>query len=297
MYIVGVGRMEKNRFKENKLLVIETAIVTCVVVGFIGLLISKGYDQSEFISKFEFTATITSIILSVIAIIYTITESKYGENAIIKINSAMDLLDTNMKGYEEEISKIRKVTDSIEEYGDVVEKLEMIHIDLKKEMNEMNKKNLEFRNSVEAFAEVAMSNANHEIEGEEVEYSYEQVKDIFNRMSMLDKGDVLFAYNVYQSRNMVNMFDYSKHYNDFVKREMLGEGIGITSVLRSCSNLATFGFIAFNILEKENLVIYEFNKHLEKIVKETDFEFYLESDPSDYYVFYPIISYFKKINS
>ncbi len=111
------------RMAKMKLHTIYIAII-CVVVC-VTLIVASTAENAEFVSKLSFSGTITSIILSVIAIILSITgESKTTllraqmEDTALKLENTADKIDkigtattTNMKILE---SSLKKLEDKIQ---------------------------------------------------------------------------------------------------------------------------------------------------------------------------------------
>lgn len=108
---------ENNSHMINQGLVYALIIlVTFIVTICFFKLIEFGTIDSQFTSKFEFGATISSIILSVVAIVYTLIQSKQSEitntkviDASDKIQTTTKLLNTSVEKMQDEVNSFKKM--------------------------------------------------------------------------------------------------------------------------------------------------------------------------------------------
>ena len=92
---------EVNERKSNNL--IKYALIVLITVN-ITFFVTKGSSNTKFVENFNFASTITSIILSVVAIIYTFVDSSQSKSISEKIIDSAE----NLKGSTENLEKVGK---------------------------------------------------------------------------------------------------------------------------------------------------------------------------------------------
>lgn len=113
-------------------------IITIFILTFIYVLSHVLINLNGINSKLSFAGTIISIILSVIAIIYTLVESIGNSNVQVKLNDTSDEIINLTDHLNESIDKLTDVSVKLAEMGHIAEELTAVREDVKavKESNE-----------------------------------------------------------------------------------------------------------------------------------------------------------------
>lgn len=102
----------KRNYKVNQgLIYLLIALVTFIITICFFKLIEFGTGDTQFTSKFEFGATISSIILSVVAIVYTLIQSKQSDVINAKVMDASDEIEKNSTVLSNSVEGIKSEVD------------------------------------------------------------------------------------------------------------------------------------------------------------------------------------------
>ncbi|HEY5523988.1 MAG TPA: hypothetical protein VIK26_01485 [Clostridium sp.] len=104
--------MDNNNAKKNfiinqGLIYLLIALVTFMITICFFKLIEFGTVDTQFVAKFEFGATISSIILSVVAIVYTLIQSKQSEAINAKVIDSADQIEKNSTILSDSVGDIK----------------------------------------------------------------------------------------------------------------------------------------------------------------------------------------------
>lgn len=145
-----------NRVNQG-LVCILIALGTMILTTFLNKLILFGAGEPSFILKFEFGATISSIILSVVAIVYTLIQSKQSESVTSKVVDASDLIKKHSGILSESVNGIEGQVENLKEMdieGNLKQHMENFDLKLNQLEIIMNGRFDDVKSSLENYVEI-----------------------------------------------------------------------------------------------------------------------------------------------
>lgn len=249
--------------KINILTHVLAVLITAIIVTFI----IKGSGDNSFVDKFSFGSTISSIILSVVAIMYTFVDgSKSNEVNNTLVNSAkkiegnlneLDILVKNFKGMENNLGKITEINKKVEE---------------------LICKNDDAIGGWRAMAEAATTSQNEESVKYDIEVEImrkDEIKLVVNNLTYNTKSKLLLFRLAYENKLNLDLDQFELYYNILLEQENLpndntiaNEAMIVLDIF-SALNLIKFEYINYKI--KILQIDLEFIKALNKCIPEKDF--------------------------
>ncbi|HBF6775073.1 TPA: hypothetical protein OL425_002962 [Clostridioides difficile] len=235
-------------YKEN----IKVFIIMFFLIMSFFSFIYKGSAVPNFIDLFSFGATITSIILSVIAIMYTFIDSYQSQEINNRIASSSEEIKTT-------VFKLRNISNKIENLSDNFNDLKQ-HVEINNNQLKEFKDNLVNKESLFTEDSFSLSNIN--------------LGNLIEGFTMQTKRNCLLIAQSYEHNIEIDISDFNLFYNqslrsrDLPLSDIVGEFVAILDLLSS------FGLIKCNIISNavnikiENINIYflkEINEHLPKV--------------------------------
>lgn len=230
-------------------------------------------SDSSFVENFNFASTITSIILSIIAILLTLIDGE-------KSNSILE--------------KISKSTESLNKASDKIETFTNQLIETKNSISETKDS---FENRTLQMQEVLVTMFNENSVTQEFDKDTKLNLDFEKLLYKYPHGIrqyILVAYETYKSKKKVDIVDFS----NFFKNEMMNDdlpGYDIYSdLITTLTVLRGFDLVDFNLYSPFLTVSYidnEFEKAINNVIPSEDYF----ADAPDMRFFGTVYKYFKNI--
>lgn len=248
-------------------------IVIFITISFT-IFIMKGSSDSSFVENFNFASTITSIILSIIAILLTLIDGEKSTSALDKISKSTESLTDASDKIEIFINQLVETKDSISEAK-----------------NSLENGNLQMREALTTmFQETAVT---QEI-SKDTNLNLDFEKLLYNFPHSI-RQYILFAYETYKLNRSVDIVGFS----NFFKNEMINDdlpGYDIYSdLVTTLTVLRGFNILKFSMDENGFLSVSYIYDDFEKAIKNViPSEDYL-ADAPDARFFGTVYKYFKTI--
>lgn len=235
--------------------------------------IMSGSSNSSFVENFNFASTITSIILSIIAILLTLIDGEKSNSVLDKISKSTESLNNASDKIEIFINQLVETKDSISETKNSFEKstLQMKEVlitmfndnSVTQELDKDTKLNLDF---------------------EKLLYKYPHGIRQY----------ILVAYETYKSNKKVDIVDFSNFFkNEMIKDDLSGYDI-YSDLITTLTVLRGFDILDFNLDSPFLTVSYideEFEKAINNVIPSEEYF----ADAPDLRFFGPVYKYFKNI--
>lgn len=238
-----------------------TMLITAIVVAFI----INGAGNDGFVEKFSFGSTISSIILSVVAIIYTFVDgSKSTEVNNTLVNSAKTI-EGNLKDLDHFI-------DELKDMGKNISKI----TELSKMIKELIGKNDSAIDGWRAMAESAVTAQEYRMNSEEVitEMDKNEINLAISKLSYNTRSKLLLFKLAYEKKYELDLDTFERYFNNLLKEDELPSGRDIASeamiVLDIFAGLELIHFKYENYKIKITQIDTEFIKALNKNIPEED---------------------------
>lgn len=235
--------------------------------------IMKGSSDSSFVENFNFASTITSIILSIIAILLTLIDGEKSNSALDKISKSTESLNGASDKIEIFINKLVETKDSISETK-----------------NSFENSNLQMR-------EVLATMFNENSFTQELDKDEQLNLDFEKLICKYPHGIrqyILVAYETYKSGKKVDIVDFS----NFFKNEMINDNLPgydiYSDLITTLTVLRGFNIVDFNLDESFLTVTYiydEFEKAINNVIPSEGYF----ADAPDSRFFGTVYTYFKQI--
>ena len=119
---------DNNKCNINQgLMYIIIALSSEILTSFFWKLIYLGPIEDSFVAKVEFAATLSSIILSVVAIVFTFIQSKQSESTTSKVVDASDMIQKHSETLNTSVTKIEGEVNSLKDMN--IETVLKTHLD------------------------------------------------------------------------------------------------------------------------------------------------------------------------
>ncbi|MGH4125299.1 MAG: hypothetical protein ACREV6_20480 [Clostridium sp.] len=245
---------------------IFTGIVTFLVTSFVYMC----YTDYNFVGMFSFGATVSSIILSVIAIIYTLIQSQDSNRISSKINDSTDSIQTTA-------GKLEKITNDIETATNNLKGIEELKIIMNNLETNVSKGNQISTEKFKILEEMAMTSIGHDpTANKESNYEFKLTERLISKDEL---GSLLFKFPMYvrshmfflhmccQQQKYVNI----EEYNEFYKAYMIADGIPPMDISEDIK-MVMFILAPLNIIKYtmsgEEIFINDFNEFLKEALLE-----------------------------
>lgn len=238
------------KIKENISYII-TVLITIIIMH----IIYSGAGDSTFTEQFSFASTITSIILSVIAIIYTFIDGESGKVANEKIINSAEVINSNTNKLGEMITAIDNSVEGLNRIDELKEIL------LKIERNNHDN----FRKVDEVMREMLIT----KVESNNIKLSLtkEDFKNILNSLDMSTKRNYLLIYLSYKNNFKLDVNGFNKFYNTILIEEDLPTGDVTESIFTTLNMLRAFNLLKYSYVEYE-IIVDEFNNTFAEAINE-----------------------------
>ncbi len=112
------SRSKENSDAKEKLRLINTlyisGILVFIIIELVTALCMGNTKHAEILSFVSFAATLSSLIMSVVAIIFTIVSTKRGEEQYLKLGSASNKIHSALKSFKQETMEIETTVDKFQ---------------------------------------------------------------------------------------------------------------------------------------------------------------------------------------
>ena len=253
--------------KEKKFKIL-THILVILITIMIMQFIYKGAIDNNFVNTFSFGSTISSIILSVVAIMYTFIDGAKNKEVGNKLIESADSISRN-------VISLNKLIEKLEGYN---ESLEIIN-DIKSDIVRLIDTN---DTAISVWQELAMEgtkNQKNKIMDSEITvdrelkfYEEGEIMKEFNLTNVVErltydiKSNLLFFILGYENNRLLNLGDFETYYNELLKSDdlpMYNKSIDLMNTLNV--------FMAFDLLkysyDNYSIRVEYIDKELVAIVK------------------------------
>ncbi|WP_270642156.1 hypothetical protein [Paraclostridium sordellii] len=235
--------------ERNKNSLIKYALIILLTVN-ITFFITKGSSDSTFVENFNFASTITSIILSVVAIIYTFVDSSQSKSVSEKIIDSAE----NLKCSTENLEKVGK---DIEVFVENISSFE------KRILGTVQNESASTKELLVERVDERMNEIMRKIDENKVGLNKKDILSLSDNMedfiiglSDTIKQYCLLTYRAYKEDTELNIIEYNQFYN----KELIREGFGEYDI--------TEGFMTYiEIFKGLNLIQFEFNDYRNLVIK------------------------------
>lgn len=250
------------------LLVVLTIIVTKFVF--------VGAQDIDFANTFSFGSTISSILLSLIAIFYTFLDSRDSNKIMGEINSST-------KEMKSSIEKFNKLNDILERQTNKFDKLNAImeeHAEKLKKLDELEPiLNRVGERIIKSNEELAMSMFNEYDYGNEkkaefkVNLDFKTKNEIIRNFSPEIRRNCLFICKSYEHNKELKILSFNRFFNKVLIEEDLGEMNIIDNFLATLQMLEALNFIEYkfngtNNISIDNILIESLDAEFVEIINE-----------------------------
>lgn len=253
--------------KEKKFKILTHVLVILITI-MIMQFIYKGAIDNNFVNTFSFGSTISSIILSVVAIMYTFIDGAKNKEVGNKLIESADSISRN-------VISLNKFIEELEGYN---ESLEIIN-DIKSDIVRLTDTN---HTAISVWQELAMEgtkNQKNKIMDSEITVDrelkfYEEgeimkefnLNNVVERLTYDIKSNLLFFILGYENNRLLNLGDFETYYNELLKSDdlpMYNKSIDLMNTLNV--------FMAFDLLkysyDNYSIRVEYIDKELVAIVK------------------------------
>lgn len=233
-------------------------LITIIVINFI----YKGASTPTFTETFNFGSTITSIILSVIAIIYTLIDSLESKTISSKIIDSADKLTVSVDSFDEITQKINKSAEKLDKVGELENLLLMIEKNIKRNINES-------KALKEAVISMVGSNSNNEVDSKVCKsiVSEEDISEIIRKFSLSMKRNCFFLYKALEYNQYIDFFDFNTFYNLAMQKEDLPYNDIYQGLYDTLNILSALNLMKFKVEENRTKVEYINNTFKQELLK------------------------------
>lgn len=279
--------------KEKKFKILTHVLVILITI-MIMQFIYKGAIDNNFVNTFSFGSTISSIILSVVAIMYTFIDGAKNKEVGNKLIESADSISRN-------VISLNKFIEKLEGYN---ESLEIIN-DIKSDIVRLIDTN---HTAISVWQELAMEGTKNQrnkiidseitVERELKFYEEGEIMKEFNLNNVVErltyniKSNLLFFILGYENNRLLNLGDFETYYNELLKSDdlpMYNKSIDLMNTLNV--------FMAFDLLkysyDNYSIRVEYIDKELVAIVKKYIPEDGMFVDSSQVRYFGWVYNYFK----
>lgn len=222
---------------------IKTYIIIIFITYIFFMFTFEGSSNAEFINLFSFGSTITSIILSVMAIIYAYVDSKASNEVNIKL-----------------VSSTEEIKNSVSKLSDIKNEFEKFSEDFGKKVNELQE-DVKYNNDYVKELAYSMEEKNKIFKESENDWTEEKLNEIINSFTLDVKRNCLILLKTFEDERTFDVEDYDKFYNDFLRKEDLGSNSIRNSFFNTLDILSSFGLVKYSFMHEINLIfIQDMNK-------------------------------------
>ncbi|MFR7934280.1 MAG: hypothetical protein ACLU4S_02475 [Clostridium perfringens] len=248
----------KKETKINILSHLLTVLITIITMHFIYM----GSVDSTFANSFSFGSTISSIILSVVAIVYTFVDGSKNKEASNKIIESAEIIQNNTNNLNETVNIL----------GDYQNSFKVLS-DLKAMVENLYENNREFLGSWREIAMTYNRNIQNEvsIDSQSDEFSINiDLDKVVRELSYEIKSNLLFLLLSYRNNRVLDLDRFQRFYNDLLISEALpikeNIAINIIETLNLFKSLELINYEYNNVVEY-NITITYFNEKLEELLQ------------------------------
>lgn len=279
--------------KEKKFKILTHVLVILITI-MIMQFIYKGAIDNNFVNTFSFGSTISSIILSVVAIMYTFIDGAKNKEVGNKLIESADSISRN-------VISLNKFIEKLEGYN---ESLEIIN-DIKSDIVRLIDTN---HTAISVWQELAMEGTKNQrnkiidseitVERELKFYEEGEIMKEFNLNNVVErltydiKSNLLFFILGYENNRLLNLGDFETYYNELLKSDdlpMYNKSIDLMNTLNV--------FMAFDLLkysyDNYSIRVEYIDKELVAIVKKYIPEDGMFADSPQVRYFGWVYNYFK----
>ncbi len=256
----------KNHIKEY-----YSQIFTGIVIFLITSFVYIGYTDCDFVEMFSFGATVSSIILSVIAIIYTLVQSQDSNRISAKINDSTDSIQTTSGKLEKITNDIESATNNLKG----INELKIIMDNLKTTVSRGNQRNDETFKILQKMSTsstergpVTNKESDYEFKLSEKLISKVELESLLYKFPLYVRSHIFFLYMCYKQQKRVNI----EEYNEFYKASMIADDISPRDISEDIK-MVIFILTPLNIikytLDGYEIFINDFNGFLKEALLES----------------------------
>ncbi|MDM0927126.1 hypothetical protein QTI85_13810 [Clostridium perfringens] len=248
------------------LLVVLTIIVTKFVF--------VGAGDIDFVNTFSFGSTISSILLSLIAIFYTFLDSRDSNKILGEINSSTNEMKKSIKEFNKLNDILKSQTDKFDnlnnimkENADKLKKLDDLESILDKFSEKIMKSNEEM-----ARAMMNQHYFNNEYKDEmrrnEVNLDNKTKDEIIRNFSHEIRRNCLFICKSYEYDKEIKILSFNRFFNQILIEEDFGEINIIDNFLATLQMLDALNFIKYKFNEIDNILIESLDNEFIRVIRE-----------------------------
>lgn len=227
-------------------------------------------NNTTFVNNFNFASTITSIILSVVAIIYTLIDGSQSKGIQTKIVEAADDIQQSVNELKEVSSRMK---------------------DINKKINQLEENIKQSNSELAATLTYKKGVTKHDIDN--TKSISEELDQIIGNFSIESIRNCFLFYKAFKENVSLDIVKFNEYYNDVLKSDNLPSMDIKGSILSTLDIFSSLGYIEYTLSGK-NLTIVDFDKQLENSLKIYIPEENYYSDSYDARLFGTVYSYFNK---
>ncbi len=224
-------------------------------------------NDTTFVNNFNFASTITSIILSVVAIIYTLIDGAQSKGIQTKIIDAADAI-------QKSVDELKEVSSQMKNINERINTLE--------------------QNILQSNSELAITLAQNKFDVDSSKSINEEIENIIMNFSYENKRNCLLFYKAYKENVSINLANFNNFYNQILIEDDLPPTNIIEGALLTLDMISSMGYIQYST-DGNVITIHKFDKILEDIIikytsKENEY-----ADAPDFRTFGTVYKYFRLI--
>lgn len=216
----------------------STYIIVIFITVYIHDLIIKTSNDTTFVNNFNFAATITSIILSVVAIFYTLIEGSQGKAIQANIANAAD--------------EIKKSVDELKEVSKNMK-------DMKKHIDKLEE-NIKQSNSELAYSIV--EETKEKIKIDDSKPMADELNNIIGNFSLENLRNCLLFYRSFKEKKDIKILTYNRFFNNILRNSDLPQQNIVGSILSTLDFISSLGYVEYT-LNSNVITITKFSIELE----------------------------------
>ena len=279
--------------KEKKFKILTHVLVILITI-MIMQFIYKGAIDNNFVNTFSFGSTISSIILSVVAIMYTFIDGAKNKEVGNKLIESADSISRN-------VISLNKFIEKLEGYN---ESLEIIN-DIKSDIVRLIDTN---HTAISVWQELAMEGTKNQknksidseitVERELKFYEEGEIMKEFNLNNVVErltydiKSNLLFFILGYENNRLLNLGDFETYYNELLKSDDLPIYNKSIDLMNTLNVFMAFGLLKYSY-DNYSIRVEYIDKELVAIVKKYIPEDGMFADSPQVRYFGWVYNYFK----
>ena len=234
-------------------------IVSFLIILMIGVVSGRLSDNANVVDYVGFAGTIVSILLAVIAIIYSFYQSSTYENSTQKL----DITANKIEQITNELSKVAEISGNLKETVDKINNIVTnIEENLYEDINQKPQTNFSFSHETKSHE----TNSNNEFN-----YDKFYFENVASNLTVLASIVIVWIQKSHKNNVSFNIKDCTRYFIEDMMNEghnqlrFLGIENAINGLLIAYEHLF---FFKLNKLNEDEFQVQDFNKHFTEVIEE-----------------------------